>query len=113
LVLPGYCQGWRAKPCRRTKSLAHAVAEINLASHPSALQRATTAILGVCGGLRGFAKHYAAQFNAAAYGSQMRTSILLAGVRLLLQCVEELDASDVNAEEMSDEELAAYRGEPR
>jgi hypothetical protein len=39
--------------------------------------------------------------------------MLLAGVRLVLQCAKELDASDVKPEDMSDEELAAYRVEPR
>ena len=52
---------------------------------------------------------YAAQFNAAAEGSQMRTSMLLAGVRLALQCAKELDASDIKPKDMSDKELAAYR----
>ena len=98
---------------RRTKDLQQAVADINIASHPPDLHAAATAILGVCGGLRGFAVHYAAQFNAAAPGSQMRTSMLLAGVRLVLQCAKELDASAVKSEDMSDEELAAYRVEPR
>ncbi len=103
----------RQRARRRTKDLQQAVADINVASHPPDLHAAATAILGVCGGLRGFASHYAAQFNAAAPGSQMRTSMLLAGVRLVLQCAKELDASDVKPEDMSDEELAAYRVEPR
>ena len=60
------------------------------------------------GGLRGFARHYAAQFNAAAEGSQMRTSMLLAGIRLITQYAEELDVTPVKPEDMTDEELAAY-----
>ena len=103
----------RQRARRRTKDLQQAVADINVPSHPPDLHAAATAILGVCGGLRGFASHYAAQFNAAAPGSQMRTSMLLAGVRLVLQCAKELDASDVRPEDMSDEELAAYSVEPR
>ena len=102
----------RQRARRRAKDLQQAVADINVASHPPDLHAAATAILGVCGGLRGFAKHYAAQFNTAAPGSQMRTSMLLAGVRLVLQCAKELDASAVKPEDMSDEELAAYRVEP-
>jgi len=58
--------------------------------------------------LRGFARHYAAQFNAAAEGSQMRTSMLLAGMCLITQYAKELDATAVKPENMSNEELAAY-----
>ena len=81
---------------------------MNGVSHGSDVHAVTTAILGVCGGLRGFAKHYAAQFNAAAEGSQMRTSMLLAGMRLITQDANELDATAVKPENMSDEELTAY-----
>jgi hypothetical protein len=81
---------------------------INVASHPTDLHAAATAILSVCGGLRGFARQYAAQFNAAAEGSQMRTSMLLAGVRLITQYATELDATAVKLQDMSDEELATY-----
>ncbi|MDB4654258.1 hypothetical protein OAE40_00620 [Rubripirellula sp.] len=98
----------RQRARRGTQALRQAIADINIASHPPDLHAAATAILGVCGGLRGFAKHYAAQFNATAEGSQMRTSMLLAGMRLITQYAKELDATAVKPENMSDEELAAH-----
>ena len=98
----------RQRARRRTKHLQQAVADINVASHPPDLHAAATAVLGVCGGLRGFARQYAAQFNAAAEGSQMRTSMLLAGVRLITQHATELDTAAVKPEDMSDEELELY-----
>ena len=59
----------RQRARRRTQALQQAISDVNGASHGSDLHAATTAILGLCGGVRGFARHNAAQFNAAPPGS--------------------------------------------
>ena len=75
----------RRKRAKKTaQSLHKAISDVNTAKSPSYdLHAAATAILGVCGGLRGFAKAFETQCNQAKPGSQMRTSMLIAGLRLI------------------------------
>jgi hypothetical protein len=87
------------------ESIQTAIADINQAQTPSDLHAAVTAILGLCGGVRGFAEQFANQFNATRQGSQMRTSMLLASFKMLTQFSIEADAAEVPVENMSDEEL--------
>lgn len=96
----------RRKRLKKGKSdLQTACAEINAASHPSELHAAASVLLGLSGGVRGFAKLYVSQFNAAKAGSQMRTSMLLAGMKLIIQQAHEMDRRERKPEEMTDQEL--------
>jgi hypothetical protein len=96
----------RQRARRRKKDFQTAIAEVNQAEAPSDLHAAATALLGISGGLRGFAQKFASQFNAAKPGSQMRTSMLLAGVRILVQYAQEREEqTDRELESMSDEDL--------
>lgn len=74
----------RRKRAKSTaESLQKAISAVNTAKSSSDLHAAATAILGVCGGLRGFAKAFETQYNQAKPGSQMRTSMLIAGLGLI------------------------------
>lgn len=73
----------RQRARENSQSFQEAISGINTARSPSDLHAAATAILGLCGGLRGFARAYEAQYNKAKPGSQMRTSMLVAGLRLI------------------------------
>ena len=81
----------RQRARSRAQALQKAVADVNVASRPSDLHAAATAVLGVSGGLRGFAEAYVKQYNSARPGSQMRTSMLLAGMRLIEERAHEKD----------------------
>ncbi len=92
----------------RKKDLQVAFAEINAASRPSDVHAAANVLLGLSGGASGFAKLFLQQFNAAPAGSQMRTSMLLAGMKLIIQQAKDLDASETPIEDMTDQELDDY-----
>ena len=92
----------------RRKDLQVAFAEINAASRPSDVHAAANVLLGLSGGASGFAKLFLQQFNAAPAGSQMRTSMLLAGMKLIIQQAKDLDASETPIEDMTDQELDDY-----
>ena len=94
----------RQRARKKKKEFQAAIADVNKAETPSDLHAAATALLGISGGLRGFAQRFASQFNAAKPGSQMRTSMLVPGFRLLTQVAAETDTQDA-VEEMTDEEL--------
>ena len=65
----------------------------------------TDVLLGLSDGVSGFAKLLLQQFNAAPPGSQMRTSMLLAGMKLIIQQAKDLDESETRIEDMTDREL--------
>jgi hypothetical protein len=96
----------RQRARKRKKEFQAAIADVNRAETPSDLHAAATALLGISGGLRGFAERFASHFNAAKPGSQMRTSMLVAGFRLLLQYESEREESlDRDVESMTEEQL--------
>lgn len=73
----------RQRAKERAQSFQEAISVINTAPNDSDLHAAATGILGLCGGVRGFARACHDQYNQAKPGSQMRTSMLLAGLKLI------------------------------
>ena len=78
----------------RRKDLQVAFTELNAASRPSDVHAAANVLLGLSGSASGFATLFLQQFNAAPAGSQMRTSMLVAGMKLIIQQAKHLDASE-------------------
>lgn len=95
----------RQRAKNRKRDFQSAIADINTAETASDLDAATTALLGLCGGVRGFAERFALQFNAARPGSQMRTSMLPAVFKLMLVRAKKADDAKSEMEAMTDEEL--------
>jgi hypothetical protein len=95
----------RKRAKKRKFDFQSAIAEINDSRTVGDLHAACTALLGLCGGIRGFADCFMHQFNAAPPGSQMRTSMLLAGFRLMVQHATERDDVERDLESLSEDEL--------
>ena len=89
----------------RRKDLQVAFTELNATSRPSDVHAAANVLLGLSGSASGFATLFLQQFNAAPAGSQMRTSMLVAGMKLIIQQAKHLDASETPTEDMTDQEL--------
>lgn len=95
-------QARRQRARARRKEFQSAIAEVNNSVTSDDLNAACTALLGICRGARGFAQRFCDHFNAAKPGSQMRTSMLMAGLRLLTEQASLDDRSGSEVERMSD-----------
>ena len=101
----------RQRARENKKDFQKAVADVRDAQNRDDLRAAATAIIGVAGGLRGFARRFVDQYNSAPAGSQMRGSMMVAAFKLIHQCVIEMDESEPRMQELSDDELKAIIAE--